>query len=577
MINLLGTICAILLVFLVLAIRYIHHSRKDNQRYQALLDSIPDLAWVKDKQHRFVVVNQAFRHIWGVEDPNWLIGKDDYSLSPPDLAAKYQADDQSVINNAKTMRYESNFEHTQDGERWMELIKVPVYIKKQIIGTAGIARDISERKSAEARLSWLALHDPLSQLGNRSFLTQQLNQKIAAALPFCLWLIDLDHFKRINDALGHRAGDQALTQVAYNLSNLGTEVFRLGGDEFVLLDEFTHADRINHTLTQLLNIPVIIEGLKFNQAFTAGQVSFPNDGTSAEQLLKHADVALYEGKALGRGHIRRFEASMATQAVRQLELERDLRSALQNKQFRLAYQPQVELATQQLIGLEALLRWHHPERGEIRPADFIPFAEKTGIICAIGEWALDQAIIELRHWDQLGLPLVPISVNVSALQLDIPHFAHSVITRLNKLPKHLRGKIALELTESTLMHEQALENVHALSAAAIPLYMDDFGTGYSNLSIISQLGLSKLKFDRSLIQNVPNNNAHQKVCSALLDLAAALELEVIAEGVETLEEAQWLLEQGVLYAQGFWFSHPLESSQVINYLGKSALNSHKLD
>jgi EAL domain-containing protein (putative c-di-GMP-specific phosphodiesterase class I) len=257
---------------------------------------------------------------------------------------------------------------------------------------------------------------------------------------------------------------------------------------------------------------------------------------------------------------------MATQAVRQLELERDLRSALLNQQFRLVYQPQINLATQQLIGFEALLRWYHPERGEIRPCDFIPFAEKTGIICAIGEWALNQAILEIQNWDQSKLPLVPISVNVSALQLEIPDFANSVICRLNNMPAHLRHYIALELTESTLMHEQALESVHSLSDAKIPLYMDDFGTGYSNLSIISQLGLSKLKFDRSLIKNVANDNAHQKVCSALLDLASALGLEVIAEGVETAEEADWLFAQGVLYAQGYWFSHPLENTQLIQYL-----------
>jgi diguanylate cyclase (GGDEF)-like protein/PAS domain S-box-containing protein len=566
MLGVLESICFVLLLFLLIALHQIYRLRRDSQRYQALLDSIPDLAWVKDKQSRFVIVNQAFRNIWGINKANWLIGKDDYALSPAELAEKYQADDKEVMSLAKAIRTENNFEHSQDGARWMELIKVPVWMHHKIIGTAGIARDISERKAAEERLSWLAHHDPLTQLGNRTFLAQQLNHKIAQAQPFCVWLIDLDHFKRINDALGHRAGDQALTQVANNLSHLGAEVFRLGGDEFVLLDNLDQASEISHALMQLLNIPIIIEGLKFEQAFTAGQVDFPNDGHSAEQLLKHADVALYEGKASGRGHIRRFEASMATQAVRQLELERDLRSALLNQQFRLVYQPQINLATQQLIGFEALLRWYHPERGEIRPCDFIPFAEKTGIICAIGEWALNQAILEIQSWDQSKLPLVPISVNVSALQLEIPDFANSVICRLNNMPAHLRHYIALELTESTLMHEQALESVHSLSDAKIPLYMDDFGTGYSNLSIISQLGLSKLKFDRSLIKNVANDNAHQKVCSALLDLASALGLEVIAEGVETAEEADWLFAQGVLYAQGYWFSHPLENTQLIQYL-----------
>lgn len=566
----LGTLCIVLFVFLLISLIIIYRLRQDGQRYQALLDSIPDLAWVKDKQSRFVIVNHAFRKIWNINDPKWLLGKDDYALSPPNLAAEYQADDLRVMQNAKAIRVEHNFEHIQDGARWMELIKVPVNMSGHIIGTAGIARDISERKAAEARLSWLAHHDPLTQLGNRACLAGILQQRIDLSAPFCLWLIDLDHFKRINDALGHRCGDQALTQIAGSLSKLTSEVFRLGGDEFVLLEDTRLAEQVDQALNQQLNIPLLIEGLQFEQGFTAGKVCFPQDGSTAEQLLKHADVALYEGKALGRGHIRHFEARMATQAVRQLELERDLRKALQEGQFRLVYQPQVALANQQLIGFEALIRWHHPERGEIRPGDFIPFAEKTGIICAIGDWALNQAIAEMQSWQAQGLALVPVSVNVSALQLEMPAFAASVITRINQLPAAIRDNIALELTESTLMHEQALESVKAFGAAKIPLFMDDFGTGYSNLSLISQLSLSKLKFDRSLIQNVPNNNAHQRVCRALLDLAGALELEVIAEGVETAEEAAWLSAQGVLYAQGFWFSHPLESGPAMVCLKRQA-------
>jgi len=566
MLIILSVISGILLLIVLLVIIQMQHARRSLKQYQSLLDSIPDLAWVKDKQSRFVIVNQAFRDIWNIKDPQWLIGKDDFALSPPDLAASYQADDRRVMNEAQALQFERNFEHIRDGARWMELIKVPVYEHNIIIGTAGIARDISMRKAAEERLSWLAHHDPLTKLGNRSYLAIKIKERIDRGTPFCVWLIDLDHFKRINDALGHRAGDQALAQVAESLSKIGAEVFRLGGDEFVLLDDLRHAESINDALSQQIKIPVTIEGLYFEQGFTAGQVDFPNDGHTAEQLLKHADVALYEGKELGRGHIRRFESHMATQAVRQLELERDLRRALQEGQFRLVYQPQVALDKAELIGFEALIRWRHPERGEIAPNDFIPFAEQTGIICRIGEWALDCAIWQIKAWHEAGLALVPVSVNVSALQLAQPLFAQTVIARLDALPAYLRSQIALELTESTLMHEQALDSVHQLTEAKIPIFMDDFGTGYSNLSTISQLALSKLKFDRSLIKNIGNDAAHQRVCRALLDLADALALDVIAEGVETQEEAQWLAKQGVLYAQGYWFSRPLESQIAAQHM-----------
>jgi EAL domain-containing protein (putative c-di-GMP-specific phosphodiesterase class I) len=253
-----------------------------------------------------------------------------------------------------------------------------------------------------------------------------------------------------------------------------------------------------------------------------------------------------------------------------LELERDLRRALQEGQFRLVYQPQIALASNELIGFEALIRWHHPERGIISPNEFIPFAEQTGIICRIGEWALDCAIAQLKSWQEADFILVPISVNVSPLQFAQPMFAQTVITRLNQLPAVLRNQIALELTESTLMHEQALDSVHQLSDANIPIFMDDFGTGYSNLSMLSQLALSKLKFDRSLIKNIGNDAAHQRVCRALLDLAEALELDVIAEGVETAEEARWLADQGVLYAQGYWFSRPVESQAAEHFLKQRA-------
>ncbi|WP_198314574.1 bifunctional diguanylate cyclase/phosphodiesterase [Chitinibacter sp. GC72] len=553
-------VCALLLV-------YAWRARRLRQRYQALVDSIPDLAWAKDADGRFVVVNRAFCDIWQIKDPASLLGKDDYFLSPPHLAAQYKADDLKVLQSGQAIREEHPFDHVIDGKRWMELIKVPVREGRRVIGTAGIARDISERKQAQEQLQWLAWHDPLTQLYNRTYLELQLAAWIEAGAGFGLWLIDLDHFKRINDALGHAAGDAALVQVAQRLQSLNQLVFRLGGDEFVLLAPTEEASWVDDQLLGFLSGHIQIEELDFQLGFTAGRVQFPADGQSAGQLLKHADIALYQGKADGRGQISVFERAMAKYAVLQLELERELRQALARQEFRLVYQPQICLSDSSLIGFEALIRWHQPQRGEVSPVEFIPFAEQTGIIAAIGDWALDEAIAQVQAWACAGLAVVPVAVNVSALQLTSLDFADSVIRRIHRLPLFLQDKIVLELTESTLMQAPSLQSLRTLTQAGIEVHMDDFGTGYSNLAQLSRMSLSKLKFDRSLIHNIAGNQAAQQVCRALVDLAYALRLEIVAEGVETEAEAQWLHAQGVQHAQGYWFSRPLEKDAAAKYLG----------
>ncbi|XZG69666.1 putative bifunctional diguanylate cyclase/phosphodiesterase [Chitinibacteraceae bacterium HSL-7] len=573
---LLGLITGVVLalfVILPVSARY----RRDLRRVETLLDSIPDLAWVKDRQSRFVVVNDAFCRVWGIRDKREVLGRDDFALSPPELAQRYQDDDRNVMRSRQMIRIENDFEHVTDGHRWMELIKAPVFDRGDVIGTAGIARDISERKAAEAQLMWLAGHDPLTQLGNRRQLDDVLNTWLAEHRPFTLWLIDLDHFKRINDALGHRAGDSALTTLGERLAKLPAPAFRLGGDEFVVVSDAQDDGEVEAAIEACFAEQVDISGLDFTLGFTAGRVNAPFDGEQSGQLLKHADIALYEGKRNGRGQIRSFVAEMATQAARQLALERDIRHGLASRQFRLVFQPQVDITTGQLNGFEALIRWRHPERGEIRPMEFIPFAEQTGIICTIGDWVIDEALRILAQWGKAGLAVVPVSVNVTALQLEQNHFAEDVIARRNVLPPSLRNLLALELTESCLMDGTALATVHKLRDAHIALYMDDFGTGYSNLAMLSQLSLSKIKFDRSLIADIGGSSARQRVCRALLDLAQALGLGVVAEGVETSEEADWLAQQGVTEAQGFLFGAALELDAATRLLHRGFVTGRKPD
>ncbi|WP_119394198.1 sensor domain-containing protein [Salinibius halmophilus] len=546
-------------LLLALAIKY----GRDRQRYSALIDNIPDLAWVKDKQGRFVMVNKAFGEIWGVS-PKSLIGKTDFDLSNDQNAKQYQIDDLNIIRTGNLIRRESKSPNDLTGDyQWIDLIKAPVRARSgKIIGTAGLARDISERKQAEAKLHWLAWHDNLTELFNRAYLEKQLSNLCARNEAFYLFLIDLDNFKRINDALGHAAGDEVIVTIASRLKTIPGECFRLGGDEFVILAKASNIDHVRPLIAQAFQAPVIIRKLPFDIGFTAGEVAFPQHGVSGHSLLQAADVALYEGKRAGRGQVMQYQEDMSRQAMRQLELEQDLREALRSNQFRLVYQPQVDVQSGQLVGVEALIRWRHPEYGEISPGEFIHFAEQTGVVADIGNWVLRQAISQIKQWYQLDLPLLDVAVNASVVQFEQHGFVDSVLNMLSALPVDAAGKLHLELTESVLMNQRARKAIGKLTLAGVHVIMDDFGTGYSNLSMLSELSLSKIKFDRSLIQQVASNEAKGRICAALMALAQDLGLTVVAEGVESQADAQWLIANNCPLAQGYFFSKPLEVKEV---------------
>lgn len=549
----------VITTYIVMTVR----TSRDRQRQRALMDNIPDLAWVKDKKGRFLMVNKAFGDIWGVP-PQQLIGKTDFDLSSKEHAEQYLLDDLKVMASGKNIRMEIEAPNDQTGKtQWVDLIKTPVRSQGgKIIGTAGLARDVSEKKEAEAKLHWIAWHDSLTKLYNRGFLEQTLHQLCQAHQTFSVILIDLDNFKRINDALGHSAGDDVLKCVAQRLSSLEHQCFRLGGDEFVILIRGEATTELRRKIQHDFATPIIIRKLPFEIGFTAGLAVFPKDATSGQGLMQAADVALYEGKRSGRGNIVTYQEEMSRHAMRQLELEQDLREALRSNQFRLVYQPQVDLISGQLVGFEALIRWHHPQYGEIPPSEFILFAEQTGVVADIGNWVLRAAIQQIKQWYNQDLPILDVAINASVVQFEQPAFVESVIDLLDALPKEARGKLHLELTESVLMNKRARSAISKLAKAGIKVIMDDFGTGYSNLSMLSELALSKIKFDRSLIQDVSHNEAKGRICSALLTLASELDLIVVAEGVETQEDGNWLTEHHCPLAQGYYFSKPLEVRKI---------------
>lgn len=449
----------------------------------------------------------------------------------------------------------------------------------QILRFAAIFSDITDRKRKEEQIHNLAYYDDLTGLANRRLLIDRLDLALAAAKrhkhKMAVLFLDLDLFKRINDTLGHQAGDQVLKEVALRLEaniNEGDSVARLGGDEFTVLApevETLHlleaeAAKIIHALTQPLNI----QQKQLVVSTSIGISVFPDDGDSVDTLLKHADTAMYRAKDAGRNNYCFYNAVMGERNYTDLVVEHGLRHALNNDSLFLVYQPKIDVQTRQWVGMEALLRWKDPELGSVSPAEFIPVAERLGLIERLGDWVIDQVCQQLVQWQQLAQWAPPVSINVSARQLVDSEFAKRLFERLKRyqLPHHL---VELELTESCLV--QAEDDIQHrllkdLNEGGIRISIDDFGTGYSSLSYLRKLPLTTLKIDASFVRELPENREDGQLVKAIIGMAKALDLTLVAEGVETQAQATLLQGLGCPICQGFWLAKPAKADQVTAWL-----------
>lgn len=432
-----------------------------------------------------------------------------------------------------------------------------------------IHENISERKQAEEKIRYMALYDSLTGLPNRDMLTDRMNQALAVAerheCLFAVLFLDLDHFKDVNDALGHPIGDKLLQGVAQRLQRCvrSTDtVTRFGGDEFVIIQgDLHHVDgcvTLAKKIISTLSHPFYFDGHEVLTSTSIGITLFPFDDSSGEKLLKHADMAMYQAKAEGRNNFQFFDVGMHHEVEERIYLEKALRQALSGKQFELVYQPQLAAQTGNIIGMEALIRWNHPQRGTISPADFIPVAESSGLILGIGEWVLYTACQQARLWHEQGLDHFRVAVNLSAVQLREPDLVSAVSRILEETG--LEGKyLELELTESMLMEdvEQAVETLTQLHALGVNLAIDDFGTGYSSLSYLSQLPVQRVKLDQSFVRDINSHSDSAAIAYAVVQLGHSLGLDVLAEGVETEEQRQHLQSLGCDALQGYYFSAPL--------------------
>jgi len=441
-----------------------------------------------------------------------------------------------------------------------------------------IRTDITERKVAEERIQFLAYTDALTGLPNRRLLQDRLTQALAAARRqkgrVALLFLDLDSFKNINDSLGHSVGDLLLQELAERLRTWGRKqdtVARVGGDEFLIvlteLKDITDAAVAAERLLDGIIGEYSIRGHALNITCSLGISIFPEHGTDPETLMKNADAAMYNAKQNGRNNFRFFTEEMNAQVVERLTLENSLRLALDRKELFLVYQPQVDMATGRIVGLEALLRWQHPELGLVPPDRFIRIAENSGLILPIGEWVLRSACSQALKWQEEDLPAVTIAVNVSAIQFRQENFCglvRRVLHETGLAPQCLE----LELTESLLLAdaEVTLSVIQELKAMGLTLAIDDFGTGYSSFSYLRQFRVSKLKIDRSFIRDVAVNPDDAAITTAIISMAKSLKLKVIAEGVEDEAQMSFLRAHQCDEIQGYYFSKPLAVDKVADKL-----------
>lgn len=435
-------------------------------------------------------------------------------------------------------------------------------------------QEIADRRIAEERIRHLAHHDPLTGLPNRSMLEERmmaaLNQAERNGEAVAVLFIDLDRFKTINDSLGHQEGDQLLKHAASRFKQCirSTDIVsRLGGDEFVII--------LNH-LKSLQHIEQIVEKIrdKFRQemqlglqelivTLSMGVSVFPQDGTEPRTLLKNADAAMYHAKEKGRNCYQFFDQQMNASISERITLEHALHQAIREQQFELYYQPQVNLITDKIIGVEALIRWLHPEKGMISPMDFIPLAEETGQIVELGHWVMLEACRTARRWQQQGLPLISMSVNLSALQIQSDNFLHQVtnVLKESQLAPHW---LDLEITESSIMRnvDETIAKLTALHDLGVQLSIDDFGTGYSSLSYLKRFPLDKLKIDRSFVSEIDVDQDDAMICNTIISMAKSLNLKVVAEGAETEAHLTCLRAYGCDIYQGYYFSRPLPAPEI---------------
>lgn len=556
-----------------------HRNAEDELRLAAsVFNENVEAIMIADRNARILRVNPAFNRITGYSS--------DEVIGQPTGILKSGRQDNEFYAEFWQALLEHNVWQGEIWNRRKDGCIIPVWQTISLVRNAGgeieqfisIFSDISEKKLTEERIFHLAHYDVLTGLPNRTSFHSKFEDTLLHAerhgCRVALLFLDLDHFKWINDAAGHPAGDALLKQVALRLRDTVRDedtVARLGGDEFTVLLQDIHsiedARVVAEKILQQLATPYKLDHSEPVVTTSIGISLFPSDGTDVPTLLKNADTAMYRAKEHGRNNYQFFTVEMNTRALERLSLEGAMRTALKRNEFLLHYQPQVDIQSGNIIGLEALVRWQHPEQGLVSPGVFIPVAEDSGLIVPLGEWVVQEACSQYRRWLDEGLPVVRIAINLSGRQFvrqDLLGMIRAALKKARIEPQCLE----LELTESAIMENvnETIETLRALRKLGVHLSIDDFGTGYSSMAYLKRFTIDKLKIDQSFIRDLATDSDDAAIVTATIAMAHNLNLTVIAEGVETQDQLKFLKDNGCEQMQGYYFSRPLPAAQITDLL-----------
>lgn len=549
-------------------------NRERLRQAAAVFDCTREGVLVTNTQGLIVHVNRAFMEITGYQCEDVMGQRPSLFKSGRHSAHFYQQMFQALESTGEWSGEIWNRRKSGEVYPQWQTIRVIHDDQGQVSHYVAVFSDISAMKNSEHELAHLAHHDPLTDLPNRLLFTDRAEQALASAQVHkrgcALLLMDLDHFKIINDSLGHNVGDQLLKLVAERLSGLfgpGVTLARLGGDEFAVLAEscpqVVQAAALAQRMLNAMKDPFIFDG---NQLFISASIGislFPSDALSAEQLLRNADSALFKAKSAGREGYALYTEELTAHAQHRVEIAGELRRALDQHELRVYYQPVHDLHDSRLVGVEALVRWQHPERGLVPPGEFIPIAERTGLIAEIDAWVMDQACRQMCQWLADGAPLSFIAINVSSRL-----FARRELYEQVAQVLHATGLdpafLELEVTESAVMDdpEVALEQLHRLRELGLRLAIDDFGTGYSSLLRLKRLPVQKLKIDQGFVAGLPWDEDDAAIVRVVIALAKSMGMQVHAEGIEQVEQARFLLDQECDMGQGYWFGRPMPADEI---------------
>jgi diguanylate cyclase (GGDEF)-like protein/PAS domain S-box-containing protein len=550
----------------------------EHERAQVTLNSIGDGVITTDIEGRIVYQNPAAESMsgWKLADAAGLPIYEVFKMVDPVTREPVPRSIDSALADNKVTHLPANaiLIHRDGSESAVNDSCAPIHDRNgRVIGAVLVFHDVSAMRAMSQRMSYLAQHDSVTDLPNRYLLHDRLTQAIALALRHgtrsAALFLDLDRFKHVNDTLGHFIGDRLLNEIAARLKSLVRDpdtIARHGGDEFVILlqevsDSYQAARSATEVLASLTE-PYLIEGNEIHVTCSIGISICPEDGEDADTIVKHAEAAMYQAKAQGRNNYQFFTRRINERAIKRFALEGSLRRAIAREESALHYQPKLDIASGKIVGAEALLRWYDRHTGSVPPAQFIPIAEESGLIIQIGEWVLREACRQNRAWQDAGLPPLAVAVNVSAVQFRDKHFIDLVARVLQETglpPRYLE----LEVTETVTMQDLELTNtvLEALKTMGVALSIDDFGTGYSSLSYLKRFPIDTLKIDRSFIQDVTTDADSAAITRAIISMAKSMNHKVIAEGVESADQFEFLRAEGCDQVQGFFVSAPLAADE----------------